>query len=79
MVRYVAVIVAAVAGMVAVGVIAKLSLLGGWSAPFYILTTLALLAVAAVALYRGTRHDIQHDQSDADNDYEPQQPARQQG
>lgn len=67
--RYVAVTVTAVAGMVAIGIIAKLSLLGAWSAPVYILATVVLLAVAAVALYRGTRHDIQRDQSDPDNDY----------
>lgn len=69
MVRRVAIVVGAMAGLVVVGIIAKLSLLGAWSAAFYVLVSIALLVIAGVALYFGARRDAQNEQNDPDNDY----------
>lgn len=69
MVRYVAVIVIAFAGMVAIGILARLDVLGDRSALIYITVSMALTVVAGIALYRGTRQDERRDRSGSDNDY----------
>lgn len=69
MVRYVAVIVTALAGLVAIGIVAKLGVLGGWSALVYVVASVVLVVVVVVALFLGTRRDARQDRSGTDNDY----------
>lgn len=64
--RYVAVAVTALAAEVALGILARLSVL---SAPIYAVASIGLLGVAVAALYLGTRRDEREDRSGPDNDY----------
>jgi len=67
--RYVAVVVAAFSGIVALGIVNRLHSLGGWSTPADLVGSIILVVVAGAALYLGTKRDKERDRANPDSDY----------